>query len=216
MISPHEMYAEELVKLYGLEARRPKTTPDVSCQNYDSKELDEKGKHKFRSAMGTLLNLSQDRVDLQHAVRRLSQFMSRTTISAEIGVRHLILYMKGTLDLGVLLSYRGPSNSKLDEVRGRSDSLEPEKELVEAFTNADWAGDKSSPARRRHSVSSALIFVDNRLVTSWSLTQKSIALSSCESEYLSAGGWCRVPLRGTSLEISDQKRCGGQNCFKFF
>ena len=114
------------------------------------------------------------------------------------------------------LSQKNPGNSKLDEVRGRSDSLEPEKELVEAFTNADWAGDKSSPARRRHSVSSALIFVDNRLVTSRSLTQKSIALSSCESEYLSAGGWCRVPLRGTSLEISDQKRCGGQNCFKFF
>ena len=43
-----------------------------------------------------------------------------------------------------------------------------EKELVEAFTDADWVGDKSAPARQRHSVSSALIFVDNRLVTSWS------------------------------------------------
>ena len=66
--------------------------------------------------------------------------------------------------------------------------MDHEKELVEALTDADWAGDKSTPARRRRSVSSALIFVDNRLVTSWSRTQKSIALSSCESEYLSAVG----------------------------
>eukprot|EP00435_Cladocopium_sp_Y103_P050408 s1657_g15.t1 len=33
-----------------------------------------------------------------------------------------------------------------------------------------------------------MVFVNNRLVSSWSRTQKSIALSSCESEYLSAVG----------------------------
>ena len=90
VISHHENYAEELVKLYGLEARKPKTTPDVSCENYDLKQLNDKGKHKFRSAMGTLLYLSQDRMDLQHAVWHLSQFMSRPTVSSEIGVKHLI------------------------------------------------------------------------------------------------------------------------------
>ena len=175
-------------KLYGLEARKPRTTPDINGAVYDAKELDEKGKYKFRSAMRALLYLSQDRVDLQHAVRRLSQFMAEPTVSAGDGVKHLILYLKGTPDLGVLPLFRVPGKSKLDEVRGGSNSVEQEKELVEAFTDADWAGDKSTRARQRHSVSSALIFVDNRLVTSWSRTQKSIALSSCKSEYLSAVG----------------------------
>ena len=52
-----------------------------------------------------------------------------------------------------------------------------------------WAGDQSSSTtRRRHSVSSAMIFLNGRPVTSWSRSQRSIALSSCESEYLSAVG----------------------------
>ena len=62
------------------------------------------------------------------------------------------------------------------------------KDLVEAFTDADWAGDKSTGVRMRHSVSSAMVFVNGCLVTAWSRTQKSIALSSCESEYLASVG----------------------------
>jgi len=73
IISSHEKYADELVQLYGLQHRKPKTTPDVSGEIFESEELDEKGKRRLRSAMGTLLYLSQDRVDLQHSVRHLSQ-----------------------------------------------------------------------------------------------------------------------------------------------
>ena len=69
---------------------------------------------------------------------------------------------------------------------GDPGTLEAGTNLVEAFTGADWAGDKSSETRKLHSVSSAMVYVNNRLVSSWSRTQKSIALSSCESEYLSA------------------------------
>ena len=51
------------------------------------------------------------------------------------------------------------------------------------FTDSDWAGDESgSNDRRRDSVSSAMIFLNGRPVVSWSRSQKSIALSSCESE----------------------------------
>ena len=40
-LCPREKYAEELVKLHGLVNRKPKTTPDISGEVYDSKELDE-------------------------------------------------------------------------------------------------------------------------------------------------------------------------------
>lgn len=136
--------------------------------------------------MGTLLYLSQDRPDLQHAVRNLTQFLARPTVAAEAGVKHIILYLKGTPDLGILLGYRVSNKDKLNEVRGDPGSLESGDEVVEVFTDADWAGDKSTQVRKRHSVSSALVYVNNRLICSWSRTQKSIALSSCESEYLSA------------------------------
>eukprot|EP00435_Cladocopium_sp_Y103_P051699 s1657_g16.t1 len=137
VISPHEKYTEELLKLYGLESRKAKATPDMACENYESPELNEEGKHRFRSAMGTLLYLSQDRVDLQHAVRHLSQFMAKPTTAAEAGVKHAIQYLKGTTELGILLSYN-VQKSKLDEPdRGYAG------DLVEAFTDADWAGDIS-------------------------------------------------------------------------
>ena len=94
VISPHEKYAEELVKLYGLETRKPKTTPDINGEVYDPKELDEKGRYKFRSAMGTPYLWPHQQCQ----------------------PKCLILYLKGTPDLGVLLPYRVPGKSKLDEV----------------------------------------------------------------------------------------------------
>lgn len=48
IISSHEKYADELVRLYGLQHRKPKTTPDVSGEIFESEELDGKGKHRFR------------------------------------------------------------------------------------------------------------------------------------------------------------------------
>ena len=62
--------------------------------------------------------------------------------------------------------------------------------FIEVYCDADWGGDQSSDARRRHSVSSVIIYVNNIMVQSWSRSQKSIALSSCESEFLSLIGEC--------------------------
>lgn len=144
----------------------------MACEDYESTELKKEGKHRFRSAMVTLLYLSQDCPGLQHAVRNLSQFMARPTVAAEAGVKHIILHLKGTPDLGILLGYRVSSKHKLDEVRGDPGSLESGDDVVEVFTDADWAGNKSTQVRKRHSVSSALVYVNNRLICSWSRTQK--------------------------------------------
>ena len=90
--------------------------------------------------------------------------------------------------MGILLGYNLANKSRLSEIHGCDDPDEYVKDLVEVFTDADWAGDKSTGSRRRHFVSSAMVFVNSRLVTSWSRTQKSIALSRCESEYLASVG----------------------------
>ena len=79
------------------------------------------------------------------------------------------------------------TGTKLDSIYGRE--VEGAEDCVEIFTDSDWAGDRSDdPSRRRHSVSSAMIFLNGSPVMSWPRTQKSIALSSCESEYLTAVG----------------------------
>jgi hypothetical protein len=113
--------------------------------------------------------------------------MAKPTRLAKAGVRHVILYLAGTKSYAMLLPYK-VNGSKLDSIHGR-DGNEDSCEKVEVFTDSDWAGDQSSSTtRRRHSVSSAMIFLNGRPVTSWSRSQRSIALSSCESEYLSAVG----------------------------
>ena len=62
---------------------------------------------------------------------------------------------------------------------------EPEAEhLLEIFSDSDWAGDKAS----RRSVSYACMFLNGNYSYSYSRTQKSIALSSAEAEYLSLTG----------------------------
>ena len=75
--------------------------------------------------------------------------------------------------------------SKLEEIHGKEMNTHT-GERVEAVSDSDWAGDKSNTMRRRHSISSGMVFVNGRLVTPWSRTQKSIALSSCESEFLAS------------------------------
>ena len=64
--------------------------------------------------MGTLLYLSQDRIDIQHTVRGLAQYMSRPTVPADDAVKHLVLYLSGSEEYGLLYPYERRSNSKLD------------------------------------------------------------------------------------------------------
>lgn len=187
VVAAHEKYVEELVKLYGLQGRAPRATPDVPSEGGLGKELNEEEKHRFRSGMGTLLYLCQDRTDIQHAVRHLSQWMSKPTRVAEDGLKKIILYLKGTADFGLMLPCNVPNNSKLDEIMQR-DGHHEGVHRVEIFTDSDWAGDKSGPTRKRHSVSSVVICVNGRIAKAWSRSQKSIALSSCEAEYLASVG----------------------------
>eukprot|EP00913_Durusdinium_trenchii_P016912 g15900.t1 len=190
VIMPHEKYIPNLLQLYQLDKRAGKATPESGQENLEGSPdeiLEGADQFRFRSALGTLLYISQDRVDIQHAVRNLSQFMARPTQRAESEVKHVILYLKRTEGYGLLLphcNYR----SKKAEILGQVED-EGREDLLEVFSDSDWAGDKSSANRRRHSVSSVFLFLNGCLVTSWSRSQKSIALSSCEAEFLvSAGG----------------------------
>lgn len=94
VIMPHEKYIPSLVELYHLENRSGRATPESTQMNLEGGPedcLEGEDQFRFRSALGTLLYISQDRIDIQHAVRNLSQFMAKPTRLAEAEVRHLIL-----------------------------------------------------------------------------------------------------------------------------
>ena len=82
VIAPHEKYVPILVELYQLCQRAGKATPESTQMDLEGppEEILTGGdQHRFRSALGTLLYISQDRVDIQHCVRNLSQFMASPT-----------------------------------------------------------------------------------------------------------------------------------------
>ena len=125
--------------------------------------------------MGTPLYLCQDGIDIQHAVRNLSQWMANPTKLALKGVKHVVLYPKVTDSYGLLPPYQISNNSKLDELYGR-DSNGRLTKMVVAFSDSDWA------------VSARTILLNGRMVTSWGSTQISIALWSCKREYFASAG----------------------------
>ena len=84
--------------------------------------------------------------------------MDKPTKGAEDGLKKVILYLKGTPEYGLLLPYDIPGNSKRNEIYQDHNNLNSEQK-VEIFTDSDWAGNKSGPTRRRHSVSSVVIYV---------------------------------------------------------
>ena len=189
VIAPHEKYVPGLIELYNLSQRAGKATPESTQMDLEGSPEDVLtggDQHRFRSALGTLLYISQDRIDIQHSVRNLSQFMASPTKKAESELKHLILYLKRTEQYGILLPYT-KYKSKKAEILLQPDSMGDVDEL-ESWSDSDWAGDRSSQKRRRHSVSSVMIFLNGCLVSAWSRSQKSIALSSCEAEFLASAG----------------------------
>lgn len=63
-----------------------------------------------------------------------------------------------------------------------------------------------------HSVSSTMIFLNGCLIAAWSRSQKSIALSSCEAEFLaSAGGAAESVAVEGALAVLEQEASADQS-----
>ena len=72
------------------------------------------------------------------------------------------------------------------------------KDIVECYTDADWAGCRTS----RKSTSAMALFVNSVFLMSASRSQKALALSSCESEYTAmVGGAADMLYVGAALEF---------------
>jgi hypothetical protein len=107
--------------------------------------------------------LTNTRLDICFVVNTLSQFLVESRHVHLVVAKHVMRYLKGTLDYG--LSYDGYHDFRLS-----------------GYTDSDWDGsvfDRKSTSRCCFSMGSAMI--------SWqSRKQSSIALSTVEEEYIVA------------------------------
>ena len=118
-----------------------------------------------------LLYLQADLPHAMFAIRHLSGCMSAPTKEAWSILRHLVGYLSATAGYHVCLRANPVG-------RGLQVQLD-DTNVVEVFSDADWAGCRST----RRSVSSSIVLCNGNFVHCSSKTQKSIALSSAESEF---------------------------------
>ena len=116
----------------------------------------------YRQTVGSPLYLvSGSRPDIANAVGQVCRYMENPGQSHWSAVKHILRYLKGTIDHGVLL--------------GGTQAL-----TLKGFADADWGSDVDS---RRSTTGYVYFFGDSPI--SWaSKFQRTVALSSTEAEYM--------------------------------
>ncbi|KAL8145519.1 hypothetical protein AgCh_003617 [Apium graveolens] len=119
---------------------------------------------QFKSMMGGLRYLVHTRPDIAYSVGVISRYMEKPTLMHQLAAKRILRYIKGTLNFGLV--YTACSGS--DSVTGYSDN--------------DLAGHVDD----RKSTGGMVFYLNKRLITWSSQKQKSVALSSCEAEFMAA------------------------------
>ena len=166
-----------------MEKKKARTTPEPTGHDEDSPELVGEQRQRFATAVGVLLYMSGDRPDAQHCIRELASQLTRPTRTDYQKLEHLVLYLKGTSGYAIHMPRTWPGRSVLDP--RDEDSQSTSEDLLEVFTDSDWAGNR----RTRKSVSVAHFYLNGVLLHILTRSQKSIALSSCEAEYVGHDDW---------------------------
>jgi hypothetical protein len=114
----------------------------------------------FRSLVGTLQYLTFTRPDLTYVVQQICLHMHDPREPHLTTTKHILCYLRGTLDYGLLL--RCSASSELT-----------------VYTDVDWAGCLDT----RRSTSGYAVFLGANLVSWSSKRQNVISRSSVEAEY---------------------------------
>ena len=131
----------------------------------------------YREAVGRLLYLSHARPDVQFAVCVLSSKMAAPTKGAFKWLQRVVGYLADCPAIGFIIKpikNNGCLGHEPDHALTPGSTI-----VVESVTDADWAGCR----RTRKSHTSIQLYV-GCLVSSMVRSQRSIALSSGESEYI--------------------------------
>ena len=161
-------YLKDMLKKFGLENAKPIKTPMATNGHLD---LDEGGtmvdQKLYRSIIGSLLYITASRPDVMFSVCMCARFQASPREIHLKAAKRILRYLKYTPNIGLWY----PKGAQF-ELIGYSDS--------------DYAGCKVD----RKSTSGCCQFLGRSLVSWSSKKQNSVALSTAEAEYISAGNCC--------------------------
>lgn len=117
---------------------------------------------EYRSIVGCLRYLLNTRPDLSYAVGMASRYMERPTTMHYKVVKQILRYLRGTIHFGLTYT-KGPREFN-----------------IFGYSDSDLAGDLDG----RKSTSGMTFYLNESLVSWNSQKQKTVALSSCEVEFI--------------------------------
>lgn len=159
-----KQYAKGLLIRFQMEESKVMTTPMEPCTKLSKTEGKLlKDPSLFRQIVGSVLYLTITRPDIVYVVGVVSQFMDKPCEGHLSAAKRILRYVKGTLDFGLLYK----SN---------------QKSSFFGFVDADWAGDIND----RRSTTGFCFSTGSAAITWCSKKQTTVALSSCEAEYVAA------------------------------
>ena len=194
LIQPNNTYIPKLISLLKVSGRRGRGLPyhstleayNAELEN-DNERLEGEQAATFRSALGLILYIAQDRPDIQFPTKTLATYMSRPCVKAMAAVKHLALYLASNEEGGILLRRCEPYDAVFDRWN-ESELVEPDYRqdrstiTLDIFSDSSWGDEKST----RKSTTSGMIFMNGCLIHSICRSQATIALSSCEAELYAA------------------------------
>ncbi|KAK8935927.1 hypothetical protein KSP39_PZI013782 [Platanthera zijinensis] len=162
-----QKYISELLNKFGMQDCKPTSTPMAIGEKLVRNDGAEKvSEEKYRCIVGSLIYLTNNRPDIEHVVSYVSRFVSEPNSIHMMAVKHILCYLHGTCDYGLLYKRNEKVN---EELSGYSDS--------------DWAESGDD----RKSTSGFVIQLGGNTISWNSRKQKCVALSSTKAEYLAIG-----------------------------
>ena len=158
-------YVSKILERFDMQECRVRETPCDQKLDYTEDAPKMVDVRKYREAVGSLLYLTTcTRPDLCFVVSKLSQHFAEPTDEHWGTVKHVLRYLRGTSDKE--LCFR-----KSSETLG-----------LQAYSDADWAADTSD---RRSTTGYCVSMAKESSLVSWrSKKQPTVALSTCEAEYM--------------------------------
>ena len=194
LIQPNGTYIPKLISLLKISGRRKKGLPYHSTLESYNADLETEGEkltgeaaNLFRSALGLILYIAQDRPDVQFSTKVLATYMAHPCMKALAALKHLASYLEGCSDLGILLRRCDAYDSTFDRW-SEEEIVEPDYRrdrsilTLDAFSDSSWGDERST----RRSTTSGMVFANGCLILSICRAQATIALSSCEAELYAA------------------------------
>ncbi|KAK1434246.1 hypothetical protein QVD17_11166 [Tagetes erecta] len=179
-------YAKKILKEAGMWECNPNKfpmEPGLKLSKEDSGSYTDPT--EYRKIIGSLRYLTHSRPDLSYAVGYMSRFMQKPTYTHSQALKQILRYLRGTIDYGVVYPKKGSS-------------------VLLGYSDNSHAVDVDDG----RSTTGLIFYYDGAPITWSSQKQDTVALSSCEAEFMAAtAGACQALwLRGLLAEVTGEKK----------